>query len=54
MGTEKGVTNMKLCLSSWSLLDHIGVDFPLSAFPQVAKEQYALDAVELAQMHFAD
>ncbi|MGH2460410.1 MAG: sugar phosphate isomerase/epimerase family protein [Chloroflexota bacterium] len=43
---------MKLCLSTWSLRDHIGKDFPFPEFPRVARDRFGIGAVELCQMHF--
>jgi len=43
---------MKLCLSTWSLRDHIGKDFPFREFPRVALDRFGIRAVELCQTHF--
>jgi len=43
---------MKLCLSTWSLRDHVGKDFPFHEFPRVALDRFGIPAVELCQMHF--
>lgn len=43
---------MKLCLSTWSLRDQIGKDFPFREFPRVARDRFGIRAVELCQMHF--
>jgi sugar phosphate isomerase/epimerase len=43
---------MELCVSSWSLRDHVGREFPLADFGRVAKDRFGISAVELCQMHF--
>lgn len=43
---------MNICISTWSLRDHVGREFPLSEFGRVVKDRYGISAVELCQMHF--
>jgi len=43
---------MDLCVSSWSLRDHVGQEFPLCEFGRIIKERFGISAVELCQMHF--
>jgi sugar phosphate isomerase/epimerase len=43
---------MEICISSWSLRDHVGREFPLRDFGRVVSERYGIRAVELCQMHF--
>lgn len=43
---------MQICISSWSLRDHVGREFPLSEFGRVVKDRFGILAVELCQMHF--
>jgi len=42
---------MDICISTWSLRDHVGQEFPLSRFGHIVKERYDISAVEICQMH---
>lgn len=43
---------MEICISSWSLRDHVGREFSLPEFGRVVKDRFGISAVELCQMHF--
>ena len=43
---------MDIAISSWSLRDHVGREFPITDFGKTVKDRFGVTKVELCQMHF--